>query len=246
MASLAEDVTLRGRWPLVCNGIYVRQSDLARSALEVVPIAGHVAGRFRVAQRAGFDVNPVTWTTLADHGIAIRGPHRDRLAIHTDCQELRRWSLSNLNGYWRRWTKRALDVRALPRRAAAAGVLGAPRLHYTITSGQIATKEAAGHYACTVFDPGWHALIEDALAFWLESPAPVVYRHRPLRRRHDASRFVAAVIDAANQLARAQRLRTATVPAGSRRVLLAASRVRSRSPSPLRRSRNVQVRDPRG
>jgi hypothetical protein len=73
-SALVGDVALRWRWPLVCNGIYLKRGDLSRSPLEVTPVAGHVAGRFRVADCGGFDVNPVTWHALAHHGIAVRGP----------------------------------------------------------------------------------------------------------------------------------------------------------------------------
>ena len=203
-SALVRDVAVRRRWPLVCNGIYLRSGDLSRSPLEVTPLAGHVAGRFKVAERDGLDVNPVTWHTLAGHGIAVRGPHRDRLQIHLDDAQFRSWTLGNLNGYWRRWTRRAqpnvvATQRALPRRFAAWGVLGAPRLHYTIATGAIASKQAAGHYALETFDPRWHALIEDALAFWRGEPAPGPYRRRPSRRNRDAAAFVGSVIEAANR-----------------------------------------------
>ena len=205
-SALLHDLGLRGRWPLVCNGIYLRAEDLASSPLEVVPIAGHVTGRFRVATREGFDVNPVTWSVLARHGIAIRGPERDRLAIRTDSDELRAWCLANLNSYWRHWVRRVghgyLNARGVPpRRLAASGVLGAPRLHYTVATGQIATKEAAGHYALEVFDPRWHGLIDDALAFRRGEPSPSRYRRRPAHRRRDAAQFVDSVVEAANRLA---------------------------------------------
>jgi hypothetical protein len=204
-AALVHDVALRRRWPLVCNGIYLRASDLSLSPLEVTPIAGHVTGRFRVATRDGFDVNPVTWHVLAHHGIAIRGPDRDRLQIRTDEAELRAWARRNLDDYWQRWAEHArrggLNTRAVPpRRLAASGVLGAPRLHYTIATGGIATKEAAAHYALEVFEPCWHGLIEDALGFWRGEPPSAQYRGHPARRRRDAAEFVVCVIDAANRL----------------------------------------------
>jgi Aminoglycoside adenylyltransferase, C-terminal domain len=200
LSALLRDTAWRGRWPLVCNGVYVRRTDLANSSLTVTPIAGFVAGRFGVAPSSGFDVNPVTWHVLANHGIAIRGEGPGRLQIHTDVQELKRWSVENLNSYWLRWARRGVDVRALPRRAAAAGVLGAPRLHCTVATGKVITKEAGAEYALEVFDHGWHPLIEDALAFWRDLPTPAAYRFRPLRRRLDASAFVAMVIDQANVL----------------------------------------------
>jgi Domain of unknown function (DUF4111) len=205
-AAVLHDVALRRRWPLVCNGIYLRAGDLSLSPLEVVPLAGHVTGRFRAATREGFDVNPVTWQVLAHHGIAIRGPERERLPIRTDEAELRAWTLANLNGYWRCWVERArhggLNTRGVPPRClAASGVLGAPRLHYTIATGGIATKEAAAHYALEVFEPRWHGLIEDALAFRRGKPPSAQYRRRPVRRCRDAAEFVVCVIDVANRLA---------------------------------------------
>lgn len=42
--ALVQDVALRRRWPLVCNGIYLRAGDLSISPLEVTPLAGHVTG----------------------------------------------------------------------------------------------------------------------------------------------------------------------------------------------------------
>jgi len=200
LTALARDVALEWRWPLVCNGIYLRRGDLALPSREVTPVAGHVAGRFRAAERSGFDVNPVTWHTLARHGIAIRGPRTEGLQIYLDTDELRGWSLTNLNNYWRRWTQRTLDVRALPRRTATGGVLGAPRLHYTIATGEITTKEAAGQYALDTFDRKWHPLIGDALALWRGRPTPTTYARKPISRQRDASRFVTTVIDAANEL----------------------------------------------
>ncbi len=205
-SSLLRDVALQFRWPLVCNGIYLRPGNLAKSPLDVTPIAAQVAGRFRVAKRDGFDVNPVTWHMLARHGIAIRGPGRDRLQIRTDGAELRMCTGSNLNSYWRTWAERMQRDRpsagALPRRSSAWGVLGAPRLHHTLATGAIAGKEAAAQYALEVFEPRWHPLIEDALAFWRDAPSRRPYRHHPGRRQRDAGAFVATVIDAANNLVR--------------------------------------------
>lgn len=200
VSSLARAVAMGARWPLVCNGIYLRLGDLARSPLKVTPVAGHVAGRFRVASATGFDVNPVTWHMLARHGVAIRGAPPATLRIHTDVRELRHWSLGNLNSYWRRWSQRTLDIHALPRRAAAAGVLGAPRLHCTVATGDIIGKETAGEYALETFDPQWHPLIQESLAFWRRDPTPGTYAHRPIRLRQDAGAFVATIIQAANQL----------------------------------------------
>jgi hypothetical protein len=205
LSALIHDAVLRRRWPLVCNGVYLKAGDLSHSPLEVTPLAGHVTGRFRAASREGFDVNPVTWYVLAHHGVALRGPDRDRLQIYADDAELRAWVLANLNSYWRRWASRVrpvgLSIRGVPpRRLAASGVLGAPRLHHTIATGEITTKEAAARYALEVFDPPWHGLIEEAIAYWRGEPPSEPYRRHPHRRDRDAVEFVGCVIDAANRL----------------------------------------------
>jgi Domain of unknown function (DUF4111) len=204
-AALARDVALRRRWPVVCNGSYLTPEALERSPLEVVPLAGHVAGRF-AAGEPGFDVNPVTWHVLARHGYALRGPEPARLNIRADPVELRAWTIQNLNGYWRRWAARAgrpgaATLRARPRRFTAWGVLGAPRLHYTLATGEITTKEGAGRYALEAFAPEWRPLIDEALAFWRGTPPTAPYRRRPDLRRRAAAAFVVHVIESANRLA---------------------------------------------
>jgi predicted nucleotidyltransferase len=196
-SALARDTLMRRRWPLVCNGSYLKLGDLSRSPLEVTAVAGHVAGRFASAPAEGFDVNPVTWHTLARHGIAVRGPEPDRLEIRNEPSELRAWTRANLAGYWRDWVRRTRQprpsARALPRRYAAWGVLGVSRLHYTLATGEIVSKEAAGEYALEAFGPEWRAVVQDALAFWRGAPAaePAYRRHRARR----AAEFAAHVID---------------------------------------------------
>jgi Domain of unknown function (DUF4111) len=205
-SSLIRDVGLRRRWPFVCNGIYLRSGDLATSPLTVTPLAGYVSGRFGIARSRGFDVNPVTWHVLARHGIAVRGPEPQRLRIHTDPAELRTWTAANLNDYWRRWVVRVRRpglnrATLLGRRFIAGGVLGAPRLHYTIGTGEVTTKEAAGRYALETFDLRWHPLIEDALAYW-RGAGPAERRDgRRGQRRRDSAEFVGCVIEAGNALA---------------------------------------------
>ncbi len=191
-------------WPLACNGIYVRQGDLARSPLEVIPIAAQVAEHFAVAPRRRTDVNPVTWHLLSRHGIAVRGPDRATLDIAADDVELRSWTRSNLNDYWPWWAARSrrggpVVARLSPRRYAAGGVLGAPRLHYTIATGEIATKEQAGSYALETFAARWHPLIRDALAF-RRGERDGTYDASPRERRRETAAFVISVVESANAL----------------------------------------------
>ena len=142
---------------------------------------------------------------FAQHGIAVRGSQPQRLCIHTDVAQLRAWTLANLDGYWRGWADATrghgwVAVKALWRRFSAWGVLGAPRLHYTIQTGAIATKQAAANHALEIFDPRWHALIADAVAFLHGEPAHSSYRD-PVRRRRDSADFVTCVVKAGQEAA---------------------------------------------
>ena len=48
-----------------------------------------------------FEINPVTWYTLATHGVAVRGDAPDRLGIPLDDAERRQWVRDNVDTYWR-------------------------------------------------------------------------------------------------------------------------------------------------
>lgn len=198
---LARMVTTPPRsWPLVCNGVFVRREDLTAPPGTVAPLASQVAGHFAVGQ--GFDLNPVTWWTLAHRGIAVRGPVPEQLAVHLDDAGLRAWTAANLVAYWQPWAEAlaghgpaAWRVRLQQhnvRRAAAWGVLGVARMHATIRAGTVIGKEQAGEYAFGVFDAGWHPVIRDALTYWRCLP-PVP--NRPARAlRAETAAFVSHVV----------------------------------------------------
>ncbi|HKY68714.1 MAG TPA: nucleotidyltransferase domain-containing protein [Acidimicrobiales bacterium] len=84
--------------PGTCNGVFVRADDLTRPVTEIVPLASHTGHEFHAGR--GFDVNPVQWTTLARHGVAVRGLEPSRLGLDPQPDLLRRWNLDNLTGYW--------------------------------------------------------------------------------------------------------------------------------------------------
>lgn len=113
--------------------------------------------------------NAVTWQTLAHYGIACRGPHPSDLGIRTDPQALTRWTLHNLDTYWRpllNCSSRFLSPRswiALTGYGAAWIVLGISRLHYTLATGDIISKEGAGLYALRTFPEKWHRVVNECL-----------------------------------------------------------------------------------
>lgn len=188
--------------PGTVNGAYVCANDLTRPVTSIRPVASHVGGRLH--RGAAFDVNPVVWKELAENGIALRGPEPACLGLDPEPALLRRWNLDNLNGYWARWADLAMRGRRassplLPTDWIVAwGVLGPPRLHCTIASGRVVSKESAGEYALDRFDPEWHPIVRDGLAFTRGEPTDRAGTRKERIAR--AGQFAAEVIRSANAL----------------------------------------------
>ncbi|MBI2168649.1 MAG: DUF4111 domain-containing protein [Actinobacteria bacterium] len=67
------------------------------------------------------------------------------------------------------------------------GVFGVCRLHATLATGEIVSKEAAGEYALDAFAPEWHPPVREALANWRGRASP----RKPVpRRRGPVAGFV--------------------------------------------------------
>ena len=186
-----------------CNGVFVRPADLARPVTGIVPVAHHVGTTFSTGP-AGSDVSPVAWKVLAERGIAVRGPAPGTLPLDPEPGRLREWNLGNLHGYWRPWAegvRRAPRARFRwrPRWWTAWGALGAPRLHRTIATGEVVSKETAGEHALDAFPARWHPLVADALAY--RRGEPPVLRMPPEERARRTADFVSAVIADAERIA---------------------------------------------
>ncbi|MDT3443568.1 MULTISPECIES: aminoglycoside adenylyltransferase domain-containing protein [unclassified Pseudofrankia] len=184
------------RRPLL-DGIYITWRDLAGGPEQASP-GPHAHGR-RLHPRCDHQRHPVTWHSLALHGIAIRGPNPTNIGIVTDAQALAHWTRANLDDYWRRWWQRSshlptpAGLACLAPQGPVWGVLGVSRLHYTLTTGKIASKTAAGEYARTTFEPRWHRIIDECLRIRRDDHCTSLYRS-PLARRADALALVDGVI----------------------------------------------------
>lgn len=174
---------LRGRFrmPGVVNGSFVAVDDLTRPVTSIVPVAGHAGHSISVGK--AFDVNPVVWKTFAERGVTVRGDDAATLGLDPEPARLVAWNRSNLHQYWRPWAEAALAGRSrngaggvrvalTPRWVAAWGAMGPARLHHTIATGEVISKEAAAEYARDTFGPEHHPVIDEALAYWREQPSP--------------------------------------------------------------------------
>ena len=178
----------RGPLSGTCNVVFVRGDVLRLPVTEIPPLASHVGHEFKA--RAAFDVNPVTWKVLRERGIPVRGPAPEDLGLDPQPGILRDWNLANLESYWRPWAEARRRRTHLRRRWGIAwGVLGPPRLHHTVATGDVVAKEEAGAYALDTFDRRWHPLIREAIAY-REGRA-----RDPAVRWQDVPEFVLEVVD---------------------------------------------------
>jgi hypothetical protein len=149
------------------DGCYVTWDDLSRDPSEAS--SGPYVYEGRLRKRGRGDGDPVTWKTVKDHGVCCRGPQPSRVNIWTDRRALTTWTLNNFDSYWRPLLARARRVphpwslTSSTTYGAVWIVLGVSRLHYTLATGAIASKEGAGEYALRVFPQKWHRVLNEAL-----------------------------------------------------------------------------------
>ncbi|MGN6565030.1 MAG: DNA polymerase subunit beta [Thermomicrobiales bacterium] len=145
LSKVHADLQAHYRRPAV-EGVYVAWADLRQDSALAAPAHSWHAGRF---QTDAFALDPITWHTLARHGVAVRGPAPAALNVHIDPAGLAAWTLHNLDVYWRPWHDRSArlfsgaGLAALGAWASAWGVLGVTRLHYTLATGEIISKAGA-------------------------------------------------------------------------------------------------------
>ncbi|MCE7011406.1 hypothetical protein LWC34_52645 [Kibdelosporangium philippinense] len=141
--------------PGTMNGVFVATEEISKPVTQIRPIASHSGRRFK--WRSGFDVNPVMWKVLQEKGIAFRGPEPAEWGLDPEPGALRSWTLDQLNDHWRWFAEKCLsdDPPRKPfisaSKVAIARVTGAPRLHCTVTTGEIISKDAAAQYALDTF-----------------------------------------------------------------------------------------------
>ncbi|AFU02054.1 aminoglycoside adenylyltransferase domain-containing protein [Nocardia brasiliensis] len=178
------------------DGSYLTWADLAAGPDAATGRPSILEGKF---QPCGTHQTPVTWHTLAGHGVTLRGPDSTELDIWTDAAALAAWQNTNLDEYW------APGLAAGARLASKHGlglltdygtiwtVTGIARLHYTIVTGAITSKDGAGRHARQYFPDRWHRVIDEALRLRRNDSRRSLYRS-PFARRREILDFGHAMI----------------------------------------------------
>lgn len=177
------------------DGVYVTWDELAADPGDAAVGAHAFENGFHDSRRA--ERHLVTWHTLVQCGVALRGPAAADAKVFTDPDGLDAWVLGNLDSYWRPlWSRMSrlpstYGLAALTTGQATWAVLGVTRLHYTLATGRITSKTGAGKYALSTFAPPWHRIVEDCMR--VRDGRESRYRN-PYRRRTDMLAFTDMVI----------------------------------------------------
>jgi hypothetical protein len=177
------------------DGIYIEQDQLSRTPWpgKRAPFSLHGVLHADVACP---EINPVTWLSLAQHGIPVRGSTPETLDITIDPAPLHAFQVNNLKTYWKPWMddgSKALACKAPDELVDAAvlawGVLGTLRIACTLDTGCIVSKSAAGRWALNRYPPEWHPVVHDAL-----STRRGTVSRLPVSRCRDALEFMRYVV----------------------------------------------------
>ena len=100
-----------------------------------------------------FELNPVTWYTLATYGITARGDLAASLGIPSDLADRRHWVRDNVHSYWAgvgRQLEAALENDLVSDTTHSAVLewvaLGTMRMLYTWETGDVTSKSGAGKW----------------------------------------------------------------------------------------------------
>lgn len=151
------------------DGPHLLAADLASDPRTVSPMPEAMfTGKLEVATSPSW---MIVWHELARAGITVTGPELSTLAVWTDEEALRDYTVDNLDTYWRRNAEGL--VRATP--ADLPGdererdyllshcVLASVRLHHLLVTGEMTAKSRAGRWALTHYDERWHRVLSEGL-----------------------------------------------------------------------------------
>lgn len=175
------------------DGTYLTWNDLTAGPASAIGRPTVLQGLMQTKSIAG-QQTPVIWHTLAEHGVALRGPSIYDLNVWTDPAALAAWQNRNLDDYWANGLSRAARLTSKPGLGLLTDfgtvwtVTGIARLHYTLATGRITSKDGAGRHALAAFPNRWHLIINEALRLRRNDSRTSLYRN-PLARRRDILAF---------------------------------------------------------
>ncbi len=142
---------VRERVDVHVDGPYVAWGDLVAPPMSVQR-PWVLDGQYHLDGES-FEINPVTWYTLAAYAIGVRGVEPARIGVVCDEGARRSWVVENLDTYWR-GVGQALSAGLAESDEEEWGgeilewvALGVARMLYTFETGDVISKSGAGRWA---------------------------------------------------------------------------------------------------
>jgi hypothetical protein len=127
-----------------------------------------------------FEINPVTWYTLATYGVRVRGPRLEDMPIPVDAVERVRFVVDNALSYWKGVHADLLGALGelaeggtLPSSVPQWCLLGVCRMLYTATTADVTSKSGAGRWAADVIDDANRDICSAVVAMRQRADEPV-------------------------------------------------------------------------
>ena len=188
------------------NGSYVSYRSIKTTSPQETMSWNLYKGRWNYGS---FEMGPITIKELSDHAVTVYGPKAEDLGLSMDDISLRNFVYQNLNSYWQGWVnrhgavaKRKIYLLLLPQ-LTEWSLLGVARQFYTLRTGKITSKSAAGKYLLEYLPENFHTIMREAIDIrQLGKHQPVFksYTVRPsLRRLHRTLDCVNYIIRQANK-----------------------------------------------
>lgn len=168
LAGLAEIHASLPETPML-DGFYITPAQLRGQAGAAPNLVRATEG---TVEPVGGEPSAITRHELLQHAITLRGQSPSEYGLHVNPDDLNTWLVDNLTGYWARY---ATDLRTViadrPLGAAANpetitwATTGPGRLHYTLTTGGIVSKQDSLVYSKKRFPQTDPDLLDRCLAW---------------------------------------------------------------------------------
>jgi hypothetical protein len=146
--------------------VYVPRALLPAPPMNGEAVPHTLDGEYHAGEPC-FQMSPITWMELRQHGLRLRGADAAaELVEEPEPDVVNQWLLENLNGYWARLSMEiegsvaeTADNTPVEAETVIWATLGPGRLHCTLATAQVISKSEAGRYTAVRF-PAWAKLAE--------------------------------------------------------------------------------------
>jgi hypothetical protein len=181
------------------NGMYLDAGSIGKRKEDVKSYPYFFEGRMYTGGH--MELSKVTWYQLKNNASAVLGAEPYSFNFNVTPEELKEEMRENINEYWKVWLNRHTgfawrSALLLHSSLVEWGVLGVSRQYYTMLTGGITSKAAAGKFCLQNAPSEYKQILEEAVC--IREGKPSKYSSK-LKRRKDTVKYMKYVIDNINR-----------------------------------------------